>query len=206
MSGVTVKVTALGGPALQQRLGFLVSRLDDPTALWKVVGRRGANELKSHFRKRNRVPNRLGGKRTNYWRRIADSVQNPEIEPRAVTITIGDPTFGQKLFGGRITAKNAKNLSLPVDPLAHGRTVAVFKQETGIELFFFRPKARGLGKYLAGKNEDGSSGIRVFYRLTPFVDQKPDPEALPKDAVFDAALLDETEKYVARLERDTRGN
>lgn len=202
----TVKVTTLGGPALQARLSFLVDRLDNPTPLWKVVGRRGANELKSHFRKRNLVPNKLGGKRTNYWRRVADSVQNPEIEPRAVTITIGDQTFAQKLYGGRITPKRAKNLTIPVDGLAHGRTVAVFKQETGIELFFFRPKARGLGAYLAGKNEDGSNGIRVYYRLAKFADQKPDKDALPKEADFDAALLDETEKYVARLERDTRGN
>lgn len=178
-------------------LGRVRDRVRDPSAMLKVVGRRGANELKRHFNRRNARGNKLGGRRTNFWRQISSSVSNPRVESQSrVRISITDPRFVQKVFGGTIRAKNAGALTIPVDPLAHGRTVAVFQQSTGIQLFRPRKKGGALSNLLAGFAT--SKGFKVYYILAKEVDQEKDPDALPKRSTFNAAILDEADQYLVR--------
>lgn len=193
---ISINIQGQGSAELQRKLSVALLRTSNPSALLKEVGRRGANELKTHFRGRNRIPNKLGGRRTNYWRRVADSVQNPVLRgTSSVAITVNDATFAQKVFGGTITPKSRKALTIPVDPRAHGRTVGVFTQETGIKLFFLRTKKGGLSGLLAGES---GSGINVFYLLAKSVRQKPDPNALPPESDFNSAIADQTERHLAR--------
>lgn len=178
-------------------LGRISDRVKNPDALLKNVGRRGANELKRHFRDRNTTGNKLGGRRTNFWRQVADSVNSPVLDtPTRVRISITHPLFLQKVLGGRISAKNAGALTIPVDPLAYGRTALVFQRETGIQLFLLRKKGGGFSNLLAGFVSEKQ--LTVFYILEKSVDQKPDPEALPKRSVFNEAILDEADRYIAR--------
>ena len=75
-------------------LGAIVDSVVNPIATLKQIGRRGANELKDWFRRRNLTPNKLGGRRTNFWRQVADSVNNPVIEGTdRVRISITHPAF-----------------------------------------------------------------------------------------------------------------
>ncbi len=179
-------------------LGSIADQVRNPIAMLKVVGRRGANELKSHFRDRNSTPNKLGGRRTNFWRQISDSVNSPVLEGSTrVRISITDPRFVQKVFGGTIKPKNAKALTIPVDPLAYGRTVAVFQQTTGIQLFLLRKTGGGFSNLLAGF-PNKSAHFVVYYVLVKEVHQDKDPEALPKEGEFGAALLDEAQQYLDR--------
>jgi len=165
--------------------------------IMKVVGRRGSNELKKHFRMRNRTPNKLGGTRTNFWQGVADAVQNPVlVGDSGVCISINHPAFAQKVFGGTIKPKNAKALTIPVEPEAYGRTVATFQQETGIQLFLLKKKAGGMSNLLAGIVDEHT--VKVFYVLQSSVDQAADPQALPDQNQFEAALLDEAEQYLNR--------
>ncbi len=167
------------------------------SGMMRVVGRRGANELKKHFRIRNRTPNKLGGERTNWWQRVADSVQNPTlIGDSGVRITINHLGFALKVFGGTITPKTKSALTIPVDAAAHGRTVATFQQETGIQLFLLRKKGGGMSNLLAGLIGDGT--VKVFYILAKSARQEPDPEALPDQERFEAALIDEADQYLER--------
>jgi hypothetical protein len=177
-------------------LGTVATLVAKPDAMMKVVGRRGNNELKAHFRRRNQTPNKLGGRRSGFWRRVADSVKAPVLEsPNVVAIDISDPAFAQKLFGGTITPKEKEALTIPVDPLSYDRTVAVFKQETGIELFRLKKSGGVLTNLLMGVVGDD---IRVFYVLAESVTQQPDPEALPPPDEFAPALYDEAEAFYVR--------
>ncbi len=193
MIGISVAIQSGAATAAMRRL---MDQAANPAAMLKVVSRKGANELKTHFRMRNRTPNKLGGKRTNFWQRIADSVQNPVIvNPRLAQIEISDPTFAQKLFGGKIIAKNANKLTVPNHALAHGRTVAVFQHETGIKLFRIRKKGGVLTNLLAGIL---NGALTVFYILRDSVNQQADPNALPPQDAFEAALLSTANDYYAR--------
>lgn len=147
--------------------------------LAKVLGRAAANELKKHFRARNASsPNKLGGKRTNFWTAVAASVNSPTSAPGKIVIPINHPAIAQKVFGGTITAKKTKNLAIPIAPEAHGKSPRVFSN-----LQFAMTKA---GVKLLGLRQDGS--VKWLYVLKKSVTQRPDPKALPQDAVMGAAM------------------
>jgi hypothetical protein len=187
-----------------QDLGRIADQVRNPVAMLKVIGRRGANELKSHFRARNLEGNKLGGRRSNFWRQIADSVNSPVIEgSTAVRVSITDPRFLQKVFGGTIRAKNAGALTIPVDALSAGRTASVFEHATGIQLFLLRKKGGGMSNLLAGIVSEKE--VKVFYVLVKEVDQVKDDNALPPRDRFNAAILDEATQFLDREIRSGTG-
>lgn len=179
-------------------------QVKSPTALSKVIGRRGANELKSWFTQRNQVPNKLGGRRTNFWAQVRSSVQNPVTsgDGRQIRISINHPPFAQKVFGGSISAKVAGALTIPKIPEAYGRTAAVFEKETGIRLFLYRSKVSSFAAlaYTVGERtgKGGDQKLVIAYLLAPRVNQKPDPLALPPQDQFNAALMAEADAFLAR--------
>jgi hypothetical protein len=150
---------------------------DGPLA--RVLGRAGANELRKHFRARNAAqPNKLGGKRTNFWSAVAASVRSPRYAPGRIVIAVSHNAIAQKVHGGAITPKRAKNLALPIHPAAHGNSPRVFS-----DLHFAMTRA-GV-KLLYRRNGDG---IDWLYVLKKSVTQAADPNALPKPATMGAAL------------------
>jgi hypothetical protein len=190
---ITITLSDQGTTA---ELDRIAGQLRNPNALLKAVGRRGAEELRKHFRNRNQQGNKLGGRRSNFWRQVADSTNNPVQEGTSrVRISISHPAFAQKVFGGTIKAKNAGALTIPVDPLAYDRTVAVFQQQTGIQLFRLRKKGGGFSNLLAGFISE--KVLRVFYVLAKSVTQAADPEALPDRAQFNAAILETATDQIA---------
>jgi hypothetical protein len=148
-------------------------------------------ELQRHFAARDLVPNKLGGRRTNFWGDVRNSTQITEVTDRFGIITIGDLRFAQKLFGGTIRPGSGKMyLSIPVDPEAHGRTAETFERETGLQLFFVRQRQSLLLATIGG------TSMQVRYILTPEVHQDPDPQALPPQDRLDAAALEASEGQV----------
>ena len=158
--------------------------------LAKVLGRAGANELKRHFRQRNAdSPNRLGGRRTNFWSAVAASVNSPNFLPGRIVIPITHPAIAQKVHGGTITARKAKNLSLPIHPAAHGRSPRTF---SGLQFAMTRT-----GTKLLGLRRNG--GIDWMYLLKPSVTQDRDPAALPPDRAVAAALEKAGDIHLRRI-------
>lgn len=148
--------------------------------LSRVLGRAAANELKKHFRARNASSaNKLGGKRTNFWSRVAESVQSPLARPGAIVIPVNHPAIAQKVFGGTITAKRAKNLAIPISAKAHGKSPRVFP------LLQFAMTGAGV-KLLGIKGSGGA--MEWLYVLKKSVTQSKDPQALPKASAMDAAM------------------
>jgi hypothetical protein len=156
----------------------LLKETESNGPLAKVLGRAGANTLRKHFRSRNRTPNKIGGTRTNFWSRVAESVQSPVSSPGRIVIPVSHPAIAQKVFGGTITPKKAKNLAIPIAPEAHGKSPRVFPL-----LQFAMTRA---GVQLLGL--PGEGGIKWLYVLKTSITQDPDPKALPTDAEMGAAL------------------
>lgn len=157
--------------------------------LARVLGRAGANELRKHLRARNRKPNKLGGRRTNFWSRVAESVQSPRSVPGRIVISVTHPAIAQKVFGGTITARKAKNLAIPIAPEAHGQSPRVM---SGLVFAMTRAGVKLLGL-------PGNGAVKWLYVLKPSVTQSADPEALPKDAAMGAALEKAGEIHLRRV-------
>ena len=188
--------------AFTAEIQALSARLQRPVGLARVLGREAVNVLKTHFReKQRREPNKLGGKRQNFWRAVASSVNSPTIsgDGRVITVAITDPRFAQKIYGGTIRAKRANALTIPVDKRAYGRTAETLEHELGIKLFLV-PRDFGSGLLAAVlKGSKRGDRITVFYVLRKSVNQQADPTALPtKDALL-AALLIRARAHVARI-------
>lgn len=156
----------------------LIDAAKRPRALLVAAGRAAYNQLRKHFRGKDKTPNALGGERSHFWLQVMRSTQAPlpDEDARTVTISITDPRIAQKVYGGTITAKRAKALTIPVSPEAYGRTAAVLEQELNVKLFVL-PSQFG-GGLLAQALSDNS--IQIHYVLRPSVDQDPDPTALPE--------------------------
>lgn len=203
----TITLTDAGTTVRLEQLG---AQVGDPAALAAVVGREGVNRVKAHFRaKHRREPNRLNpGRRQNFWLGVAQSVSAPVISAggTTVTISISDPRFAQKVFGGTITAKRAGSLTIPVSPDAYGRTTKTFEAETGLKLFLLRVGRKGGSKFgNAVLATARGGGIQVEYVLRRSVTQAADPTALPDRAEFQAALIQRAEQWAARNAAEANG-
>jgi len=168
-------------------------------ALGKVLGRATANALRSHFRSLNASrPNKIGGKRTNFWSRVAESVQNPQTQAGGITVAISHPHIAQRLFGGTISPRKKKSLAIPTSPKSYGTYARIYPGKLA-----FIPGTGGTtrgylvegqeqtitrGKRKGGKRTIPKPGGALLYVLKSSVTQRPDPSVLPKSATISAAL------------------
>ena len=191
-----------------QRGGFVaelnrvLKGVERPEAVLMSAGRELANQLKKHFRKKDREePNKLSARRQHFWLQVSRSVNNPEQTGfNTVSVRVSDPRIAQKVFGGRITAKRAKALTIPVAEKAYGRTASTFERETGLKLFLLKDEdGTTEGKLVAKIGET----IEVEYVLRKSVKQEKDPTALPPRGELEKAILARAQKAAERQKKDT---
>jgi hypothetical protein len=189
---ITASITADNHPDL--RAAF--AHVTNPRAALKVLGRRVSNDYRRRFRDFNGSrKNKLGAKRSNFWLEVSRSVQNPrQVSDSAVLVSITHPAIAQKIFGGVITPKRAKSLSIPSIPAAYDRAPAVLERELSITLF--RLKSRGGSLFLAAATASGV--VKVFYALKRSVNQSPEPGVLFGEQETTARLLNELDQFNKR--------
>ncbi len=164
----------------------------DGRALMAALGKRGEKVLRNHFLEKDKEPNKKGWRRSHFWsRRIRSNTALSEITPRMATVTIAAPEMAQKVYGGRITPKEAKNLALPAREEAAGRSPRFFDN------LHFVPLKRG---DLTGMlvMDGAPKGDAPYFFLLKSVNQEPDATALPSEQEWDAALKDEAERFFER--------
>ena len=187
----------IGDNALAADLAGFANFLKRPEALTRALGNELRNRLRGHFRgKNNREPNKLGGKRTNFWREVGRSVTpKPEVsaDGLSVSVSITDPNFAQKLFGGTIRANKGLYLTIPVSRRAHGKTVANLERDEHIKLVFVD---RSYGGMLIEVPDQKGGKVKVDYILKTEVHQEADPTALPDEQQLNQALRERAEAYV----------
>lgn len=161
----------------------------NPRGMLKAAGREVNSQLRTHFRAKDQTgANQISDRRSHFWNAVARSVQNPVMEDaNTVSVSINDPRFAQRLFGGTIRAKLASALTIPVEERAYDRTARTFEAETGLKLFLVRNGSGAFGTAVLAVAE--GKGLTVEYVLTPSVTQQPDPTALPAQSLLEAAIL-----------------
>lgn len=180
-----------------KKMDATLAQAKNPGAIMAGVGREAVNRLKAHFREldKTQVNHLAPERREHFWRQVGNSVHAPVLAPsgRTVTVSITDPRYAQKLFGGTLRAKTTRNLAIPEEPEAYGRRPKVYEQETGHKLFVIKQNSNVLlATAIAG------GGLQVEYLLTPSVHQDAEPKAFPDQAQFEKALTDRADAMLER--------
>lgn len=182
--------------------------------LANAMGRGASNEVQGHlFRLNAERPNRLGGRRTNFYAQAARSTHYT-AEPGAITVSVSHVGIRQRFEGGRIRPVTKKYLTIPATAEAHGKRAGEFP-DLQFAILGGRPclvRARQTRLKLGGRRKDGSRAIRgvlsttgteVLYWLVREVNQKPDPSVLPSKDVIARSAIAAGEAFLGTLKGGT---
>jgi len=141
--------------------------------LTKAIGMDCSELTKSHLRALDVArPNRLGGSRTHYYARAAASTR-ADTTPGMVAIRIQQIGLRLHYYGGVVTPKIAKLLTIPATAEAHGKRAREFN-----DLYMAFNKARR-PYALRQKGTD-----KVFYWLASKTTHLPDKSVIPSDQAY----------------------
>ena len=214
---INVSVTADTGKALEFIVN-LTGKIARPKALNDALGRQLARDLQSHFKVKNRVPNGLRGKKTNFWQSVSKATVMTEATDKGATVTIGEARFRIHLQGGVIKPTGSrKALTIPLVADAHGKRVREYEQSSGKKLFRMgnalferssqgdrsltgatRVSARNRAGQTRSLNLRGRSQVRAIYALAKSATIKADPTALPPTKDLVVSLNATAEKWLIK--------
>jgi hypothetical protein len=200
---LSITVSGSAGPTLQRVTEGITHR----RPLNARLGKRGEIELREHFRERNAEPNKQGFPSADFWNRIRKATALSAVDESGATVSISDPAIAQKIYGGTITPKEGKYLTIPAIAAAYGKSPrSINNLEPFVRWINGAPRAFALGipattGISSGKKGESESQGTVFYWLVLSVTQKRDPRALPERSTFFAALIEEAGFHVDELRR-----
>lgn len=165
-------------------LNRIAREIGKPRQLMAGCGKQMEIELRKHFAARDREGNAMGWPSKHFWRReVSMQTALTEVTDKSATVTIASPAFAHKVFGGTITPKRAKALTIP-------RTAQAYAAGSA-SLFPGKLIA------IAGRLIDEAGTIQ--YRLAKSAHQDPDPKAWPEPAVMEAGILGRARAILARV-------
>lgn len=167
------KVIAIPATAFFDALKETRARVANRERLGKIGANAVANRIKGHFRELNQRPSKNGGKKSNFWSQIRDSVQVLASGEGAV-VQINDPRFNLKYFGGVVTPKTAKALAIPLAPEFEGVLPSTFPRNR----FFYLKSEKGDNLGILAEHLGGGQ-IRAAYLLRKRTTHAPQADALP---------------------------
>jgi hypothetical protein len=211
MSGIAINVNVVTD--LPAELAAKAAQLA-PATLHREIAAPLVRFTKSHLLKVNADrPNILGGRRTNFYAGAARST-TWQADANAATITIEHQGFAQRLHGGTIRPVKAKNLAIPANAEAYGRS----PRESRVPLVWAlvggkRPalvarenfmrtitKGKRAGKEVADYSGKGTRGaFTVMYWLVKSVTQRADRSVLPTDQEYADTATAHLTRYLDRL-------
>lgn len=199
------------GLDLRDNLSPVVARLRGGIGndrLGPVIGRAAVNAYRKHFFGLNAArPNRLGGKRTNYYAQAGRGTQY-QVVPDGVLVSINQIGIRSQYYGGTIRAKKAKFLTIPVHPAAHGKTAREFDLEVvfgpggrPIALATKGTLRREITQTATGRIRSRNVGRRgeIYFLLKQSITKQPDPSVLMTPADLAGAIIPEARSYLERL-------
>jgi len=150
-------------------------------AAQKVMARSGANLVKDHLRFLSRKRHRAGLP-FNFYARAADATSSG-VDAGAGYISIDHEGMALRRFGGTITPRKAKWLTIPVAVEAQGKRVGEFSD---IQFIINRRTQKGV-VLQHGK---------VLYAMTKSSTHKADTTVLPSDYDLMQHIKEDLNKYV----------
>lgn len=174
-----------------------------PVVLMQTVGKEVAVELQRHFKQRDGEGNKRGWPSQHFWRKVANKTSHQNATADGVTVTVASREFMHKVTGGKVTAKVAGALTIPLTAEAYAKAGKGTLRESFPGLFVIRTKGGGafLARNPKGKGKGVAQGPPEFlFRLVKSVTHQPDPRALPPDSAIPAAIDRAIAGYTARNE------
>jgi len=160
------------------------------TGIRQVMGRSATNLIQRHLRDINQArPNRLGGRRENFYAKAADSTHFRDT-PEGVTVSVTHTGFALRYYGGTVRPVNAKALAIPARPEAYGYSPREFA-----DLFMVWKPGRAVG-LLARR---AGARLEVLYFLVSKATIPADPSLLPDHATIHAAVAKSLNSYFSRI-------
>ena len=153
--------------------------------LRNLMGVDVSDVTREHLYRKDAEPNRLGGKKTHFYRSAGDSV-NHELTQKGVAVNVDQVGIRQRLEGGVITPQNARALTIPVSARAHGKRAREFENT------FILDKSNSGDPDTVGVivQELGGDRLDALYVLRTRVEQDPDPSVIPDErTVMETAYL-----------------
>ena len=123
-----------------------------------------------------------GRARTQWWRSTDTAWAMTQPNSYTASFTNGTIGLAHKVTGGTIRAKRKKFLTIPIDPRAHGLSAKTFAR-TIAPLF----TAKGMLMFV----DEQTADVKAAYALKKSITQRPWPGALPPEATYLDAFLDE---------------
>lgn len=184
---IAFKLEASGPLRLMQKLEANVRSRN----LLPLLGRSVANMTKDHLRRMNQErANKLGGRRTNFYNRAAQST-GYAVQPAGVQVTVSHLGYAQRVFGGPIRPVRRKWLTIPVHKDAYGR------DPRKMDLIFV-PRTSQRALLVFKKPRRGNAAATVAFVLRKSVDQKGDKRVAPSDKQVRDTLTDTLDKALKR--------
>ena len=181
-----------------------------------VMGRAAAGLTRDHLYALDQSrPNKLGGKRTNFYQKAGDSVSDPAASAGVVSFTITKTGLAQRWLGGDIeagsgisskTGEPTKYLSIPARAETYGEPPSAFT-----DLVFVPRKNGGAMLVQALQTQVSISGKKritvtrgqllgglVMYWLVDKVTQEEDPTVLPTEEELLEVAIGSGSQYLQR--------
>lgn len=190
MSSLNVNVAITGDRRVKLDLIDLASPAQQKKAVTEG-GRAALDVIKSYYRSKGRPfwvnpalsTHGPGRKRTQWWRDTETKwFMKQQSDSSSVSFENGMIGLAHKVTGGTIRAKRKKFLTIPVDPKAHGLDAKTFAR-TIAPLF----QAKGMLMYV----DEQTADVKAAYALKKSITQRPWPGALPPEASYLDAFVNE---------------
>jgi len=138
--------------------------MPEETSLLNAISYAGENTVREHLYAKDRQPNKMGAPKTHYYRQAGDSASGAVANSKVI-ITVKQLGIRQRYYGGTITPKRAKRLTIPLKAISRGKRASEFKD------LYVRGKALG---------RDTGGNFEALYALVKSVTQRPDKAVLPE--------------------------
>jgi hypothetical protein len=179
-----VKVITLD--EITPELRRIARQMEHPRLLMEALAKEYKAQLWLHFMKRDQQGNAQGFPRKHFWKNVVKAATAvTEVQDRRATVTVASAEFLHKLTGGKVEAKRAKALSIPISGEAY---------KAGSASLFPKPLTmvvrRGHAPLLVETGIIGKSKAwKLHYILLKSVTHKADPQALPNMRDVAQAIL-----------------
>ncbi|MEK9752258.1 MAG: hypothetical protein VW338_03475 [Rhodospirillaceae bacterium] len=191
---ITVKDTAT------PKLKALAKKLDGVT-ISQAAGKAVQVLLVDHFKDRQAEGNKQGWPSQGFWYGVTGSVANAtavsSVTKTTATVSIADARFALRLFGGTITPKRKKALTIPLIAEAYALQGKGSIKDLIPGSKIIQSKERAHHGFIVTEQEDGN--LKFWFLLVKKTTHAPDRRALPKDAEIEQAAARASNRAVQLL-------
>jgi|GEM_PF-903366 len=220
MDGISIRDEV--SPALQRAL----DDLRDPSALLAAVGGAVRNAIKDHLAgldqggDHHNTASNLGAPSTHVYAQAANGTTS-QVSGNTATITVHDERVALRYYGGIVAPKNVKNLTIPAQGFAYGKTAKDFagrlsfgyapnkwgRWQACLKLLETTRKERGQAvrrfkraRLMLGDGIGGGGAISpvMFWLVNHAIEQDPDPSVMPEDDTLRQVAGEAADAYLSR--------